>query len=491
LQTRRITLRPMEGSWWAIFTALLLLFWGALWLLTTRLPLTLSLPIWWPRGSVIFRLTPTSWPYAQALTALALAILLTSPVGDVTRWQAWGGTLLLLFGGLAAVTAANPLTLVLSWLVLDALELTTLSLQIHVSALREQIVAIFSARLTSILLFLWVSAHYPLGFDSLPGRWNAILLLAVGMRLGVFPLHIPFLQDAAPRRRGLGTMLRLTAPIASLGLLVQISANGFPAGWVAPLNWAAFLAGLFAALFWVTADDELAGRPFWVLGMAALSIHAALQSNLQDSVTWGVVMLLGGGLIFLSSLRDATLMWVPLLATTHLLGLPYTLTGGITHASGHGLWMIGGWVVQVLMVVGYIRHLWPVRVVLPAATGERILYAFGMIVLLVSAWGIPGLSGWRVGEIHLSHPIAFAFAGGLWLLVRKRITLSVNLSRTWLGHFLSLNWLYLLIWRVYTLLSRIAETFTQVLEGEGGLLWMLVILLVLLSAFQFAQGGTP
>ncbi len=485
MQTRRITLRPTEGSWWAIFTALLLTLWGALWLLTTRLPLTFSLPVWWPRGSVVFRLTPISWPYAQALTALALAILLTSSVGGVTRWQAWGGILLLLFGGLAAITAANPLTLALSWLALDALELTVLSLQIHAGALRERIVVTFSARLAGILLLLWVSARYPLGFDNLPGRWNVILLLAVGMRLGIFPLYVPFLQDAAPRRRGLGTRLRLTAPIASLGLLVQIGSNGFPAGWVVPLNWAAFLAGLFAALFWGTADDELAGRPFWVLGMAALSINAALQSNLQDSVAWGVIMLLGGGLLFLSSLRDVTLMWVPLLAMIHLLGLPYTLTGGITHAPV--AWLI----VHILMVVGYIRHLWPVRVVLPAATGERIFYALGMSVLLVSAWGIPGLSDWRVGEIHLLYPMAFVFAGSLWLLLRKRVMLSVNLSRTSLGRFLSLNWLYLLAWRVYTLLLHIAETLTQVLEGEGGLLWMLVILLVLLSAFQFAQGGMP
>ncbi|GAB4530349.1 MAG: hypothetical protein Fur0018_17600 [Anaerolineales bacterium] len=484
MQTRRITLRFSNRSWWASFTAIFLALWSVLWVLSAYLPLSLAFPVWWPHGGVRFTLTPLSWPYAQALTTLALAVMLTAAVRTAAHWRTWGGNLLLLLTGLAAITAANPLTLALAWLSLDVLELITLTLQLQSAEARERLMAAFSARLAGILLLVWVSARSPLGFSALPGRWNVLLLLAVAMRLGVLPLHVPFLQDATARRRGLGTMFRLTAPVASLGLLQEIGLNGFPRPWILPLNLAVLFAGLFAAWLWLTAADELSGRPFWVLGLAALSINAALQANAAASTAWGVLMLLAGGVIFLASLRDAAGMWAPLLAAMHLLGLPYTLTGGIVHTATVPFLTAAWLIVHLLLAAGYVRHLWLAHPHQAVTAGEYTAYLLGMVALLIGAWGIPARAGWIQTEIDFLHPAAFALAGLLWVILRRRVAWNPERLHTLAGRWLSLDWFYRLIWRGYRLLSQGAGLMAQALEGEGGLLWMLIILLVLLSILQ-------
>ena len=53
------------------------------------------------------------------------------------------------------------------------------------------------------------------------------LLIAVGLRLGVLPLHIYYLHEP-PLRRGLGSMLRFVPAAASLVLLARIGEVGIP-----------------------------------------------------------------------------------------------------------------------------------------------------------------------------------------------------------------------------------------------------------------------
>ncbi len=485
---------PFRRSPWMLFIVPALgLYLGSLFAGLT-LPRRFLTAAWWPRGVLALRVDASSWPYALSLSALALAVLLTAPARGARRPLAWGSTLGVLLAGLLAVFSANFLTLALAWALLDAFELTALLLQAATGAERGRVVGVFAARLGGVLLLMWVFVQGgPTGAGA-SLNFDLVLLLAVAMRLGVFPLHLPFFRESQPLRRGLGTTLRLVSPAASLWLLADVARGGLPAPWLPWLEGGALAAGLVGALGWLTASDALNGRPFWVLGMAALAVGAALNGQSQASLAWGVTMVLCGGLLFLASLRERALVWAPLLAAALLAGLPSTPGWAAAQgylASRNGLmplWMM----LHFAMTAGYVRFLWPGRPAAPLLTrGERAAYLAGMGVLLGTAFllgGHPVLRTASSGWLHLA-----GLAGAALLLWGTRpfwgrLPRLAGMSLRFLLDVFSLDWLYRQLWRGYRLLSFVARRLASLLEGESGLLWMLLLLLVLLAAL-FPEGG--
>jgi len=52
----------------------------------------------------------------------------------------------------------------------------------------------------------------------------------------------------------------------------------------------------------------------------------------------------------------------------------------------------------------------------------------------------------------------------------------------------SFSWLYQLFWGVYRLVGRFLALINLILEGEGGILWTILLLTLLLSLLgQFSQ----
>ncbi len=492
-------IRPSSSALWGASLALLALLWGgALWM-GARLPLLFSLPVWWPQGEFLLLADVFSWPYAFSLIALTLAVLLTAPARADRLPALWAANLPLLLVGLLAVFAGNPLTLAFTWALLDAVELALLLTQVRSSGARERLVAVFAARLGGTMLLLWVAAQGgALTFAAVPRPLNAVLLLAVGMRLGVLPLHVPFLREEPALWRGLGTTLRLVTPAASLGLLAHIARMGLPTPWVGPLSVFSVLAGLVGALGLWNAENELAGRPFWVLGLAALAIGASLRARPQASTAWGVLMVLDGGLLFLASLRERRALWIPLLAAGFFLGLPFT--PGWTGAQGYlqpfnrasPAWML----VHALLLAGYVRHLWPGRPGRRPAGLERAAYLTGMTLLLGSAGlAARSLGGWQASG-SMAHLPGLLLTGALLGRARRttgRLPLPGRRVLPLLLRALSLDWLYRIAWRGYRLLSQGVTLLALALEGEGGLLWMFFLLLVALAVLsaRFPGGLLP
>ncbi len=439
---------------------------------------------WWPQGSLSLGVQTFSWPFALSLTALTLTVLLTAPARGARQPLAWGSGLFVLLAGMAALFSANFLTLTLAWALLDAFELGVLLFQAPTNTERGRVVALFAARFGGMMLVAWLAAvQGARGRILRPAAYEIVLLLAVAMRLGVFPPHAPFLRESQPLRQGLGTTLRLVSPAASLWLLTEIVRGGL-------LPWlmaAALAAGLTGALNWLMAPNALDGRPFWVLGISSLAVGAALNGNPYAALSWGIVMIVCGGTLFLTSLREPALAWIPLLATALLVGLPYTpgwsaaqgylpLGGGVSW-----LWMT----VHFLMTVGYVRFLWPGSPSPPLTRGERAAYVFGIAILLGSGIFLGARLTIEAPPGKWEH--LAGLAGGallLWGMYRfgDRLPRPKGSLLPSLRRLLSFDWLYRRLWEAFRFLTVISQKFAATLEGESGLVWMLVLLLVLIAA---------
>ncbi len=53
---------------------------------------------------------------------------------------------------------------------------------------------------------------------------------------------------------------------------------------------------------------------------------------------------------------------------------------------------------------------------------------------------------------------------------------------------MSLNWLYRLFWGIYRMVQWVIQAFTSLVEGDGGFIWTMVFLALLVSLFGMVSG---
>lgn len=488
--------RPRFAFHWIIAASGTLAAWPLAIVAGLELPQIIPLSTWQPEN--LFPTSPTllvdrfSWAYALALTTLVLAVMLTDVVRAAEAdWKDWTSCLVLTAIGIFAVMAGNPLTLLLAWMAIDVVELLVVLSKVKKSALREWVIVAFSARTFGSLLvilaaILAAAQGQALTFSNLLVEANGVLLLAAGFRLGVLPLHIPLLQSL-PLKRGLGTISRVVPVAATLILLARIAANQHISSLIPVFLGFAALAAIYSGVTWLLARDELDGRPAWFVGMASLSLAAAVQGQAMASLSWGLSGILGGGLLFLFSTRNKWLVWFPLVGMIAIIGLPFTpnWNGAQLFSGRFNLLLLPLFVAHALLLVGFTRHVLRSE---PNLNGVEkwiwFIYPLGLSSLLVTLftlgyWMSPPsqivpIQGWFTGLASLG-------LAGLLVALGRRWK---NTSPGWvvvLQSLLSLNWLYRIIWGIYRLISRLLGTFTKLLEGEGGVLWALLLLGLIFS----------
>ncbi len=497
--------QPGFRYFWLTAVGGALLAWLATWLWLVQQPIALALPVWQPptlfKDSPSFLADGLSWAFAISLSTLGLSVLVTTVARqNYSEPLPWAGTLTLTGLGLLAVTANNPLTLVLVWAAIDLTELITLLRSTDGPIAGERAALAFSTRAAAIGLLLWangvsIAAGGQLDFVSMPPSAGVYILLAAGLRLGVLPLHLPYPSDSR-LRRGFGTTLRMVSAASSLIVLARIPPESIVLPITPLLLILTTLAAMYGGWMWLRAPDELAGRPFWMIGMAGLAIAAALQGNPSGATAWSCGLLLCGSALFLASIQINWLHRVLLLCAWGLSALPYSIT-----ASG---WLINTgtfWpaipfllIAQAFLLTGFIRHTLRTgtRETMDAQPGwVRSVYPAGIIVILLTVL-LLGIFGWQGAGQFGALPFGIAASifsiGLLWAGPRFRV---LNPSR---AHWLrptAAAW-YEGLFRTFSnfdqVLGRLSRAISSTLEGDGGIMWVLLFLALFVS---FMVQGRP
>jgi hypothetical protein len=517
-------LRPGFGLSWLVSTGVTFATWLLMMFLRTRLPATLTLVRWLPvtifNSSPALLLDRVSWPYAFCLTTLALAVLYTATARSQYQSNpfAWAGSLAMTALGLLAVLAGNPMTLMFAWAAIDLTELIILLSSLNENQLSRRAILAFSARLGGIMILAWavvigqegtLAPGQVFDLNHIPAQAGIFVLLAAGLRLGIFPLHLPFSQE--PRlRRGLGSVLRLVPVASSLALIARLPADIVPPLWLPYLLGFSVLAAFYCGIMWLVSSDELMGRPYWLIGWAALAVICVINGHPASSIAWGVAAILPGSLLFLFSARSRRLLFLPVLGLLGLTGLPFTpAASGWSGLVGEYFFPAGIFILlsHACLMLGYARHaLRPGDQLSQVERWASVTYPTGFLALIgadivLGIWGWPGsrtaglwwagLFGLAVlvlvgvtynrqGRFVRNSPLALFF----WNIPPVK-AIRLVISRFML--LLRLDWLYQTAGWVYQGIGTLISGVTGILEGDGGVLWALVILSLLISLF--AQGG--
>jgi hypothetical protein len=474
------------------------LAWVSLFFWQLKMPIFLTLPAWQPES--LFLNSPAlladtlSWVYAFSLATLALGVIFTAVAREnFPSHLSWAGTLALGAIGILAVLAENSLTLVIAWSAIDLTELITLLASVQEKKQRERVVIAFSTRIVGTGFLLWagmVSITEGTSQNFLTASQGAgiYMLIAAGLRLGILPMHMPFRAENA-LRRGFGTMLRLTAAASSLILLARIPQDSLQSSLIPFVLGLIALTALYSAWVWFQANQTLNTRPFWILGMASLSLSATLHANPIGSVAWGVALVLGGGVLFLSSVHNKWLNRLLLGSIIAMSTLPITLTatGWESNIAQWG----GFWIIllpaHALLLAGYFRHAQRIK-----KTGFKshnlftlIAYPLGIGIMLFSLLFL-GLWGWegaaKIGAWYFSLISVFLITLLIWL--RPRIRALAPTQAHWLKSSDTekrRTFLYTFAMGIYYFLRNLSQQITNILESEGGILWALLIIILLAS----------
>ncbi|MCI0552957.1 MAG: hypothetical protein L0287_18555 [Anaerolineae bacterium] len=493
---------------WVIATVGALVGWISVFAWQAQMPIALQFSIWQP--SALFFQSPSliadgiSWAFAVSLAALCLAIIITSVVrANFPSPLTWVGSLVLTSFGILAVVADNPLTLVLIWAAIDLVELVTQMRFVEDPRLSERVVIAFASRTIGILTLLWADMvsivngqilDFRSAQDANP-QAGLYLVIAAGLRIGVLPLHLPYPSESSIRR-GFGTGLRMISAASSLILLARIPPSSVASPFTPYLLMLVSFAAVYGSWMWLRAPDELTGRPYWLIGMGSLAIAAALRANPIGAAAWGCALILSGGALFLSSEQNKWMTRALFIGAWGISSLPFSLSATGWNSGGVTFWLAWPFLLvsHAMLIAGFIRHIQRTM----TRTGDedqpiwaKNVYPIGIFLLLMMVI-LLGLFGWdgtlQFGNWIMGLIASIATIGLLWLIPRLRI---LNPVRAHWVRPTNASWLeqgYQTLWGVYRQLARLSNTFTNMLEGESGIMWTLLFLALFISFFT---QGTP
>jgi len=502
-----IRLNVNIGRIWLISTLMSLINWGIILAFKWFMPIQFINLDWFPfvdyfQESIVFTLDQYSWALAFALASIQLAIFLTDStrLDELPSLNIWAGIFVINAIGYLAVLSNSLLAIFLLWTLIDFVELIIVLLTVRTIEMVNVGVISFAVKMAGIVflmitVFRSYSLGIPLSFEKLTVEVSPFMLVAVGLRLGVIPFNLPYLKEI-PLRIGLGNTIRMVGVASGLAILIRISPS------LSQNNTAIFflplfaLAGFVASLMWLVSNNELIGRPYWIISLASFSIFSAIKGDEISSLLWAINLLVIGSVLFLYSEKDKRILFLPMFAILGLSGLPFTPSAFGWNALADPKMMFTSIVNLIsvsFLILGFTRH------ALQKGHGLKyrekwlwVVYPAGLFFLVLTQWLIFLLSpfDWISYGVIWASLIAFLLSIVVLAVFRRinRVVKYTDWLISLLNRFgaiiisiLSLNWLYKSLWYALRIISAIVNLFSSILESQTGIIWIFILIAVMVT----------
>ena len=438
-----------------------------------------------------------SWAFAFTLSLLLIGVVFTIPVRlDVAfRPRDWIFDLLFILFGLFPIMAQNLMSLVIAWTLLDVLELV-----IHISGLtpqriNRQAVLAFAIRVGGSWLLILAQVLSRQGFQA-EVAWQdfdatsaLLLLLAGALRLGIFPVLLPF-QDEAPIRHELGTIMRFVVPASSFVLLTRLSGLVIPSGWAILLSILSLLASLFGVLLFLFSESSLQGRNFWIIALSGMVVASVVRGQADAALTWSITLILSGTFLSVHSEKYGLHLFMMIAMFLSLTGIPFTPTA----AGMSGLIVLPFTILDIvfiivfaILLVGFLRQqIKPETGFNETAGWMQVMYWFGVGILVIGFWFVaaPSIQSsinsivWWGGIPALI--LALASFYGIYRFVGAEQELLPADSQL-AQHLRGESLIYRFVERVFYSMRSLIQFITNLVEGDAAILWILLVFLMLMT----------
>jgi hypothetical protein len=496
---------------WLIAVLITLISWILLLSAYFQIPFEFLLLQWQPAEifptSLKFLLDEISWAYALSIITMLLAFMLTSIVienstkdstnsASPTGWLVWASACTFVGMGLITIIAGNLITLLLSWMALDIFEIIFRIANAPPGSENSRITLLFSGRVASIIPIAWAwgiaaAEGLPTEYSLLAPQLSILLSLAAILRFGLIPIHLPpmVIEFEQPR---LETLLRFVPAGSALVLITRVAKTGFDSEPALYISTGLLFLGLVGSIFWISSRTKSQKMPYYLLTLVAFVLYSAINSNVIATMTWGIIMILSAGLLFLYTKRDQRLQPLIAIGLFSISTLPLSAGWyGVGVYSGGISWVSYAYIIpHAILLDGYLLSMQQTGS--PISGAQRlvwIVYPLGLVLLLLTQYIIAFLIFYSSTELGSNLPrlvdswpalAASALAGGL-IFIRHR-GLWINLER--INQFdteLFISPISRVFRVVFTGGRYATNLLDQLLEGRGGILWTILFLTLIVS----------
>ncbi len=462
------------------------------------------------RMSLLFLIVDNlAWNLSLYLLLLVLVILLAA---DVRRDYNGSGAkvtpyiLATTVSGLLALWAGSLVALLSSWTLLALMWSALLWIAGNGRKNANELIRRLAVLLLAVLL-LWLALAVGGSVRSGPldlGAWSTqtrtIAVAAIVLQMGIFPLHWwrPVRWQLPPAEAAL---IHLLPALAAGSLLARITIQtDLEPGASAVLTGLGFLSLLYGAYkAWQHVGEIWRVAPYMVLAQTGILVVSA-QAGTDAVVAEIRVLILACGGLFLAlgwpRLRSDLALAGPLVMVAAIASLPLT-AGFVGLAAIYDAWLSsnGGFLlvaVMTLLLVPLVAIL--IKTILRYGSDEYhpVLTVFGTLQfslsLLLLGLGLLTLPNFPLSEVHVLSWLAILLASaGAFFLSRKsesileaqqKLQETINISK-FTGRFRTVAASVSAAARGS--LRAIREA-SSILEGEGGMLWLLVLIVILVLA---------
>jgi len=459
-----------------------------------------------------FVLDGISYPYMLAISSLLVILLLTAPsfMDPQIAPRLWLLYLLIEIIGYLSVSANNVSFIIYGWVIFDAIDLAAQYIQVRPERIRRGFLTAIGVRFVGTLM---AAASLALSYSELGRnsgnfislRAGAYLFTACALRIGIIPISQPYTEMSASRV-GLGTMLRLVSVLTVMPVLSRVPLGGLRPNLRLILSLASTIASLTGAVGWLLSENSFSGISYAALGICGIVFECALSRAQSVLILWGVSIALTCAPLSLYQIHNRFMNLLVFLVVLCFSGIPY-----MPNAAGWEGLMSSPNLVQnivfvlivMILIAGALIHIFRKgeRKFSELEPWMRSVYPIGFIISIgtyvfisTTAFDTP----FSMGVIPAS---SAALGGGIFLaLLVKYMPASsrtqnaaawgrAGMTLFWRGmqNLMDMNWLIgYLRW-----FSKIFESFLRmvstVLENNGGLIWELLIL-ALLIVIAFGGG---
>jgi hypothetical protein len=466
-------------------------------------PIKFGVSIWEPKTlfptDLTFSLDEISWPLMVTIIATVLVAFMTSPSRKNVDVREQITVLIYASASLTTVLSDNLLTIITTWMVADSFVLLLAIIQINQAKPKPGFTGCFVKSLASIFMLIIASglhmgsggdAHFSHPLQSTP----AILTI-----LFSFILRIPILTEKQCGAqlgwvdRASIAVLDIFPALAGIALIGRLFKAGIPEDaflWMSIMGTLMMISGILRFQAKEPSRGSLSDMILAVSGIGLLAASISPENAAPIIVGYGAVILLLGTTHSFLTIHESwhNIVYIFFIAT--MVGMPGTIGNRLSHQISASMSTKTALGISILVSlgtislgVGFLRstlaHKQEWR---SAETISRISYSSGWLVLTMAAFlaNLPDLANIATGDI-----LYFLIMGTLITAIlfgTKYVDMNKYLQIVEKIAFPKVRMRTDIIKEAYEGFKTIMRGFASLFEGETGMLWVFVILVLLILA---------
>jgi len=485
---------------WMILVSVSLIEWLMLTLIRVENIAPLVFSNWFSIGDIPigiqFNISNSNWPIAFSILTALPALLLTGIARLNVRKDLffWSSGILFVWISFLALIASDLWSVVILWTVFDLFEIfyhLVIVPTANQTGLQRSLMLRFFGSLFLIYNTALLSRSGINPFViSISGEQSILFLIAAILHSGILPYtQISDNTQATSTERIIHRLVKLLLLTTSFSFLSFFSTPDL----LFPINLGLFiLIFILLVQFWIQLNsgkiDEFNEK--WLIYIAVFVVF--LFFNFGNLSFWISSFFFSSLFVILYTHKNKSSIIFPIILLLLISGLPYTLNAFGARAFGDVDFLIP--LIVTVVFLAFFLHAFfkaikqekniiddmePLYQVVYLTGLLVIVLSIGMIVFKYTAFPQEEISLWWLGVIVI-------LLTGIFIILSERKVLKMTalskLDRSALMiRILSLDWLFIIGNSVEKRIRALVAGFSNLLEGAGGLLWAIVLLVLILS----------